>query len=418
MTADFFSELHFEWLNLGVAIVIFLIMTPAMIYWSKRQKPARVKFSSLKNLKKSTPSLKVKMRNLPLWLRIFSLAMLLVAFAHPYQEREIKDQPQKEQQQSQDIQEKKEEQRKKIEIPTEGISIQLLIDRSGSMGTYPGGRGQTRVNYMKFENTLLSKLDVVKIISKRFIKGSKELNSKQSLFRGRGNDLIGLFTFARYPLIACPLTLRHELLLDYISQLEVVKLTEEDGTYIGYALERAILQIVDAKSRAKEADAYNIKSSVIVLVTDGEQVIRPEDGQDRHLSLLPSGAAKLAADNKIKIYAIAVAPQAVYDENGTVIGSAGNFSTEEIQAAAEITGGKFYLAGSGGALENIYKEINALEKSKLPAKKELEARVEHTKELKKMETEKVEFFPFFLWAGLVAFLAEIGLTTLYFRRIP
>jgi Ca-activated chloride channel family protein len=387
-----------------------------MFYFERRKRRLpRIRFSSLRNIKPIKPTLKVRLYRLPLWLRIMAITLLLIAYAHPYQEKELNRPEQNNEKQEKSL-EKKEE-RKKIEVPTEGISIQLLIDRSGSMGIQTA-RGGRRFNYMKFDNTLLSKLEVVKIISKRFIQGTKETNSQKSLFTGRGNDLISLTTFARYPLIACPLTLRHELLLDYISQLATVTRQEEDGTYIGYALERAILQVVDSKSRAKDEDSYNIKSSIIVLVTDGEQVLRPEDQDDRHKSILPSEAAQLAKDNQIKIYAIAVAPQLVYDEHGTVVGSAGQFSVDEIRQAAELTGGKFYLAGSGDTLLNIYQEINALEKSKLPAKKELEARIEKSKEDKLVETEKVEFFPFFLWSGLLCFLFEILLSTIYLRRIP
>ncbi len=230
--------------------------------------------------------------------------------------------------------------------------------------------------------------------------------------------MIGLFIFARQPFIACPLTLRHDLLLDYISQLEIVRLAEEDGTYIGYALERAILQIIDTKSRAKEGDAYNIKSSILVLITDGEQRIRPEDANDRHKALLPTEAATLAKDNGIKIYSIAIAPRLIYDERGSVIGDGGNFSADEIRNTAEITGGKFYVAQTGGALQEIYQEIDKLEKSKLPTKKELEVRVEKTKEITKKETEREEYFPFFLWCGFSLLILEILLNTLYFRRIP
>ncbi len=285
------------------------------------------------------------------------------------------------------------------------------------MGVHEGRRG-LKYNYMKFENTLLSKLDVVKIVSKRFIKGTKDTNKKDDIFSGRSNDMIGLYTFARFPFIACPLTLRHDLLLDYISQLEIVRLSEEDGTYIGYALQRTILQIIDAKSRAKEEDAYNIKSSIIVLVTDGSQMIRPEDSHDRHKALLPSEAAALARDNQIKIYSIAIAPRLIYDERGTVVGNARGFSVDEIRNAAEITGGKFYFAESGNALAQIYQEIDKLEKSKLPTKKELEVRVEKTKEIRKKETEKTEYFPLFLWFGFFVLITEVLLNTLYFRRIP
>lgn len=409
-------ELRFEWLNLVTALVAFLVIIPGMIYFEHRKKRLpRIRFSSLRNIKPIKPPLKVRLYRLPLWLRMISITLLLIAFAHPYQEKELDRREQNNDKQEKAL-EKKEE-RKKIEVPSEGISIQLLIDRSGSMGIQTA-RGGRRFNYMKFDNSLLSKLDVVKIISKRFIKGTKDTNDQKSLFTGRGNDLISLTTFARYPFIACPLTLRHELMLDYISQLETVRRQEEDGTYIGYALERAILQVVDTKSRAKEEDAYNIKSSIIVLVTDGEQTIRPEDQNDRHKSILPSEAAQLAVDNQVKIYTIAVAPQLVYDEHGTVVGSAGQFSVDEIRQAAEMTGGKFYLAESGDTLMNIYREINSLEKSKLPAKKELEARVEKSKEDTMVETEKVEFFPIFLWAGLICFFCEILLSTFYLRRIP
>ena len=412
-------ELQFEWLNLSIALLAFMVLVPTMLYFSRRKAQVpKIRFSTLRNMTAIKMPLKVRLHRLPVWLRIIGVTLLLVAYAHPYQEKAINHQDPKGD--TQETQTKKKEERKIIKVPSEGISIQLLIDRSGSMGIQTGPGGRT-YNFMKFENTLLSKLDVVRIISKRFIKGTKEtsdIQDEKSLFTGRGNDLISLTTFARYPLIACPLTLRHELLLDYISQLETVSRREEDGTYIGYALERSILQVVDAKSRAKEEDAYHLQSSILVLVTDGQQTIRPEDQNDRHKSILPSEAAQLAKDNDIKIYTIAVAPRLIYDEQGTVLGSANQFSTDEIRQAAELTGGKFYLAEDGDSLLNIYKEINSLEKSTLPVKKEIEARVEKSKEDKLIKTEKVEFFPLFLWAGLLVFLTEILLTIFYFRRIP
>lgn len=413
---DIIAGLRFEWINLGIALLGLLIFLPAMAYfYFKKQAVLRVRFSSLKNVRKAPPSLKVRLRHLPLWIRMAAIGFLLVAFSHPYVEKEIDRK--KNDLGRQEKKDKKQDERKKITLPTEGISIQLVLDRSGSMGVHEDRRG-IKFNYMKFENTLLSKLDVVKIISQRFIKGSEETHKKEALFSGRGNDMIGLYTFARYPFVACPLTLRHELLLDYISQLEIVRLAEEDGTYIGYALERAILQIVDAKSRAKPNDPYNIKSSIIVLITDGDQRIRTEDSKDRHKALLPSETAAMARDNGIKIYSIAIAPRLLYDERGTVIGNSRGFSVDEIKTAAEMTGGKFYFAESGNALSQIYQEIDALEKSNLPSKKELEVRVEKVKETRKKETEKTEYFPFFLWSGFLLLVLEIFLNTLYFRRIP
>ncbi len=413
---SFLTEIRFDWMNLGIATLMFLIVIPVMIYFHYlKTRRTRIRFSSLRNIKKTKRNLKARLINLPFWLRIFAISLFLASFAHPYLKREIKGPKKKIGQKEK--KEKKKEEYKKIEVPTEGISIQLVIDRSGSMGIHEDRR-MGKLNYMKFENALLSKLDVVKIISQRFVRGTKATSRENSYFQGRGNDMIGLFTFARYPFIACPLTLRHELLLDYISQLETVRLREEDGTYIGYALERAILQIIDAKSRAKEEDAYNIKSSIIVLITDGEQAIRPEDSKDRHKAMLPSESASLAKDNGVKIYSIAISPRVIYNERGSVLGPPRDFSIDEIRSAAEMTGGKFYFAQDGNTLLDVYKEIDALEKSKLPSKKEIEVRVEKTKEIKKMETEKIEIFPFFLWSGFIVLMFEILLSTLYFRRIP
>ena len=415
--SHFITDLRFDTIQLGLALMGILVVLPLMAYARYKMKPTvRVRFSSLRNVRKTRRTLKVRLVNLPFILRLATLFFLLIAFAHPYLEREVnRDRTDTG---KRDKQEKKQDEYKKVEVATEGISIQLVIDRSGSMGVHPGRNG-LKFNYMKFENSLLSKLDVVKIISKRFITGTEDTNDDDSYFTGRGNDLIGLYTFARYPFVACPLTLRHELLLDYISQLDFVKLREEDGTYIGYALERAILQIIETKSRAKEEDAYNIKSSIIILITDGEQIVRQEDSLDRHKSLLPSEAASLAGDNNIKIYTIAISPRQIYDERGTVIRSINTqFSTDEIRSTAETTGGKFYLAQDGDALMDIYKDINTLEKSIIPSKKELEVRVEKSKESKQIETEKVEFFQIFIWIGFMLFLIEIMLSTIYFRRIP
>ena len=414
---DFVADLRFDLLNLGVAVTGFITFLPIIIYfYYKKKKVTRIKFSSLTNLKKTKPSLKVKLYNLPFYLRIFSVFFLLIAFSHPYLEKEVENHENKEK--SQKKKEKKLKQRIKIEVPTKGIAIQLLIDRSGSMGIVNDTRRGIKYNYMKFENTLLSKIDVVKIISKRFIKGTIKTKQKDNFFSGRSNDMIGLFTFARYPFVACPLTLRHELLLDYINQLEVVSLPEEDGTYIGYALERAILQIIDARSQAKKNNAYHVKSSIIILVTDGEQIIRPEDRQNRHKSYLPSEAAELAKNNDIKIYSIAVSPDVIYSEQGNAIGSGRRFSVDEIETCATITNGKFYFAENGDSLLKIYNEINKLEKSKLPSKKQLDVQVEKIKDVFKKKIKKIELFSLFLWSGFLTFLLEIILTTLYFRRIP
>jgi len=425
---ELLTELRFDAGNLWVTAVGLVVVLPALAWlYCRKRRVARIRFSSLRNVRGGRASLKLRLRHLPFWLRIVTVAAFLGAFAHPYLEREKKTE--ENQQNAEEQQEKQEDERKKIEMPTEGISIQLLLDISGSMGEIPRTdpfrrRVVGKTNYMRFEGELLTKLDVVKIISRRFIQGTRDINREtdDTIFTGRSNDMIGLVTFARYPLVACPLTLRHELLLDYISQLDVVKRDEENATYIGYALERCVLQIIDAKSRAQADNAYNIKSSIVILITDGQQNTLEEDRDDRHKSLRPPEAAALAKEHGIKVYTIAVCPRVIYDDNGTANDTrmfpGYNFDTSELEQVAEMTGAGFYRADSGTALMEIYNKIDKLEKSQLPVNKELEVRVEKTKETRRIQIEKIELFPLFLWLGLAGLLADVVLTELYFRRIP
>ena len=419
---DLISHLQFEILNFIGALLVFLIALPFMIkkQFSKAA-TLKTKYSNIKNLKSIKPNLKVKYRNAPFYIRLLALFSIVIAFSHPWIEKV--NPPENDKKPNSDIQkdDPKKQERQKIQVPAEGISIQVLIDKSGSMGLYPMRNGK-KINYVRYENELMSKLDVVKVISKQFIAGNENLKAENG-FAGRWSDLIGLYTFARFPFVACPLTLRHDLLLNYISQLDVAKSQEEDGTYIGYALERVVLQIIDTRSKAKANNSYNIKSSIIILITDGEQSIRPEDAGDRHKSLLPTETAKFAKENGIKIYTIVIKPQVIYDENGTAydpkqIFQNADFSVDEVKDAAESTGGKCYIAKDGNTLLEVYKEIDSLEKSKLPSKKEIEVRVEKEKKINKKEVEKIELFQPFLLLAFFFLIVELLLTNLYFRRIP
>lgn len=416
------SHLQFEYIHFIGGLLVLLIALPFLI---KKQfgksTNLKTKYSNIKNLKAIKPSLKVRLRNTPFFIRILTIFSLLIAFSHPWIEKI--NPPEAKPDKKEEIQKNdpKKQDRQKVQVPAEGISIQLLIDRSGSMGVFPMRNGR-KINYVKYENEIMSKLDVVKVISKQFIAGNENLKN-QNGFAGRWSDLIGLYTFARFPFVACPLTLRHDLLLNYISQLDVAKSQEEDGTYIGYGLERVVLQIIDTRSKAKEKNAYNIKSSIIVLITDGEQTIRPEDQSDRHKSLLPTETAKLAKENGIKIYSIVIMPQVIYDDNGTAynpktIFQNAEFNTDEVKEAAELTGGKCYIVKDGNSLLDVYQEIDKLEKSQLPSKKEIEVRIEKENKINKKEVEKIELFQPFLIMGLLLFITELLASNVYFRRIP
>ena len=110
-------ELRFEWLNLIIALLAFLVIIPGMIYFERRKKRLpRIRFSSLRNIKPIKPSLKVRLYRLPLWLRLISISLLLVAFAHPYQEKELDRREQN-----------NEKQEKTLEKKEEGLMIYSLL---------------------------------------------------------------------------------------------------------------------------------------------------------------------------------------------------------------------------------------------------------------------------------------------------
>ena len=102
--AGFGFELRFEWLNLAIALFSLLVIVPGMIYFERRKRRLpRVRFSSLRNIKPIKPPLKVRLYRFPLWLRILSIALLLIAFAHPYQEKELNRQEQKNEKQEKSL---------------------------------------------------------------------------------------------------------------------------------------------------------------------------------------------------------------------------------------------------------------------------------------------------------------------------
>lgn len=421
---DIFTSFRIDLIHAMIAFVLMIVLLPIMFkFYFQNKKTVKVRYSSLKNMKSGVQSFKIKIRHLPFFIRVMLITCMLTAFAQPYLEIERENKPED----SHDDKKKDKpiEERKKIKIPTEGISIQLVIDRSGSMGL--GSNQGMKYNYIKYNGELMSKFDVVKEISKKFIIGDHKEESKgQKGFSGRWNDLIGVFTFARYPFIACPLTLRHELVIDYINKLEVVgprESQEEDGTYIGYALERAVLQIIDAKERAQKENSYHVKNSIIILITDGKQAIsREEDLADRHKSLLPTEAAKIAAKHGIKVYTIGIMPETIYLENGTALSARqiglGDFDATEIKKVAEITNGVYFSAQDADALTNIYEEINKIEKSSIPDQKEVDVLIKKEKSMNQKKIEKVQIFSYLLWGALVFLLLEVFLTQYYFRRIP
>ncbi|NAW50213.1 VWA domain-containing protein [Elizabethkingia argentiflava] len=180
----------------------------------------------------------------------------------------------------------------------------------------------------------------------------------QKFVNDRPGDRIGLVAYAGEGFLKVPLTMDHQVLKQEIAHLDPNELSP--GTAIGEGLAVAINHLKDSKS----------KSKIVILMTDGVQTIKN--------SLDPAVAAILAAKNHIKVYTIgigtngyALTPTAIDPFFGDLIYTEQKVEIDEpaLQNIALETGGKYFRATSNQALEQIYNEINQLEKTDIKASK-------------------------------------------------
>jgi len=286
-------------------ILLFIpLILGALWILHRRQRPSAIRFSSIQLVSFLKPSLKLRLKNFPFFLRLVALAFFLVALAGP---RSVLD--------------------KQIHH-SEGIDIVLAIDASGSMA------GED----FKIDGRRMNRLAIVKKVVKDFVEG-------------RSADRLGLVTFGAYAYTVCPLTTDHEWLLTNLERVELG--TVEDGTAIGSG-------ILSSVNRLKDSTA---KSKVVILLTDGMNNAGKVD---------PVSAARVAENLKIKIYTIGAGskgyvPFPVQDFFGRSVYQNVLIDLDEktLAGVAEMTKGKYFRATDTESLQNIYKEIDALEKTKI-----------------------------------------------------
>lgn len=204
----------------------------------------------------------------------------------------------------------------------------------------------------------------------------------------RVDDNIGLVVFAGEAFTQVPLTIDHEIYKNFLSKIETMMV--EDGTAIGTALGTAVNRLKDVEG----------KSKIIILLTDGD---------NNRGSLAPETAADIAAEFGIKIYTIGVGTEGTAPfPVRTVLGGTRlqyipvKINEELLQYIAQKTNGKYFRAKNNEALENIYKEINQLEKIKIQAQKYVEY---------------FDLFVYIILAGLGFYLLEFILTYLIFPKL-
>jgi Ca-activated chloride channel homolog len=250
------------------------------------------------------------------------------------------------------------------DVHSEGVDIALAVDRSGSMQFEDLEEGKSR-------------LQVVKEVVSDFA-------TRRMTDRDNAADSVALIVFARYPRLLCPFTLDVDALQGFLEQVKLVEREQEDGTAIGVGLAKAV-------SILRESDA---KSRICVLLTDGE------NNQD---DITPAEATELAAEEGIKVYTIYAARYVyVRDAIRGILPTNRPVDTSALEHMAEATGGRFFRAADRAELEQIYSEIERLERTP-----RAEQRFEETFDL----------YPWFLApALLLAFLAQLSRAT-YWRRL-
>ena len=216
----------------------------------------------------------------------------------------------------------------------------------------------------------------------------------------RPSDRIGLIAFSGVPYLASPLTLNHDWLAENLERLHV-GIISDLGTAIGDA-------VAVAAKRLKAVP--NSKSRILILLTDGDNNLGKID---------PLPAAQLAAALGTKIYAIGIGIEQPcnlpafdpatgrfkLDGNGNVIPTLllqpANYSV--LGKMAELSGGHFYRATNARELQNIYNQIDRLEKTEV--------------KLRRFAT----YEPLFAWpllAALALLAGELILANTRFRRVP
>ncbi|MAB79806.1 MAG: hypothetical protein CMJ89_10685 [Planctomycetes bacterium] len=211
------------------------------------------------------------------------------------------------------------------DVVSEGVDICLVVDRSSSMRFNDLERGRTR-------------LDVVKEVVGEF--AERRMSDREG-----AADNCSLITFARYPHLLCPFTLDVGALEGFLEDVELVEHREEDGTAIGVALAKAV-------SVLRESDA---KAKVCVLLTDGENNVD---------DIRPDQAAELAAEEGIRVYTIYAARYIFrHDPFRGWVPTEGKVDTSALERMADLTGGRFYHASDKKRLQDIYGEIEALERT-------------------------------------------------------
>ncbi len=343
--------------------LLLLVPIALVPWWGARRRDA-VLYSSVHLLQGLPVTLALRIKRLLPWVWVAGVALLVCALARPQHGRE------------------------EFRVRSEGIAVQMCLDKSGSMQALDFEIGGKRVD----------RLTVVKQVFREFVAGGNGLP-------GRTDDLVGLVAFGGFAESVCPLTLDHGALLQV---LESVKIPEPIRDARGHVLNERLLEeemataIGDGLALSVERlAAVSSKSKVVILLSDGESnagVVAPEE------------AAEAAKAHGIRVYTIGVGttgvvPFPAVDPFGraVLVRQQVRLDEETLKAIAEATGARYFSAADTETLSRVYAEIDRLEKTLTEGH---------------VYTEYRELFPWALWPGLVLLVLELTLVSTRFRSLP
>lgn len=280
---------------------LFLILPVLVLWylWKRKQQTASLKISSIQGFKSGRNWLS-RLKPILFVLRMLALSAIIIAMARP---RTVDETTKSK--------------------TTRGIDIIMSMDLSASMLA---------------RDLKPNRLEALKTVAAQFI-------------NSRPNDRIGLVEYAGESYTRTPLTSDKGLVLSSLKSMSY-NTTIEGGTAIGSGLATAVNRLKDSRA----------KSKVIILLTDGVNNSGFID---------PKIASELAVEFGIKVYTIglgsngmAMSPIAIRPDGGFQYGNVQVEIDEELmKEIAKKTGGKYFRATNNTKLEEIYEEINKLEKT-------------------------------------------------------
>lgn len=325
-----FANPQFFWL---------LLMVPLLILWQWRigsKKKVNLQLSSSDGFQNYKKTFRQNIGWLPFFSRLMAVMLIVIALARPQSSSQAQ------------------------EVTTEGISIVLAMDISGSMLA---------------EDFKPNRIEASKSVALDFIDQ-------------RPNDLIGLVIFSGESFTQCPITSDHAVVKNLMKDIQSGMLV--DGTSIGEGLATAVNRLKDAKT----------KSKVVILLTDGV---------NNAGSIAPLTAGEIAKTYGIRVYTIGVGtkgmapypfktPFGIQYQNMEV-----QIDEAVMKQISDATDGKYFRATGNSKLKEVYKEIDKLEKTKI--------------EVTEFRRHSEEYFPYAV-AACLFLLLEIVLRYTWLRSLP